>query len=472
MLHHQSQVRKTRRRESIMCYFLINPFIVDTNLDGPKTERPLSTNDIKIITTIAGTGLSIGESDNVVATAAYLFRPNDMIVDEVGNTYILDTGNSAVRFVTKSTGIMNMIAGSGARGYDGDNADAKLASFDNPGAFAIDITGNIYIADTDNNRIRLVTKSTGIITTVAGNGIDNSLGDGLLATLASIHTPYGIAVDALGNLYISEYNGYRIRLVTASTGIITTIAGTGDSGYNGDNILATSANFEGPTGMCLDDLGNLYIADFRGSRVRLITMSTGIITTVAGTGSQGYNGDDILASDAQLVTPGGLTLDTFGNLYIADIFDNRIRLITKSTGIITTIAGNGTSGYNGDDILPTSALLSNPSGVKVDQFGDVYIADNLNSRIRKVTLQSTPTSMPSAVPTSKPSATPTSKPSAKPSRKPSAVPTSKPSAKPSFKPSAVPTSKPSAKPSFKPSAAPTSKPSNPKKNPTSPIKTC
>ena len=442
----------------------MNPYIVGTNLDGPKTERLQSTDDIKIITTIAGTGLGSGEIDNVDATAAYLLHPNDMIVDEVGNTYILDTGNSAVRFVTKSTGIMNMIAGSGARGYDGDNADAKLASFDNPGAFAIDITGNIYIADTDNNRIRLVTKSTGIITTVAGNGIDNSLGDGLLATLASIHTPYGIAVDALGNLYISEYNGYRIRLVTASTGIITTIAGTGDSGYNGDNILATSANFEGPTGMCLDDLGNLYIADFRGSRVRLITMSTGIITTVAGTGSQGYNGDDILATDAQLVTPGGLTLDTFGNLYIADIFDNRIRLITKSTGIITTIAGNGTSGYNGDDILPTSALLSNPSGVKVDQFGDVYIADNLNSRIRKVTLQSTPTSMPSAVPTSKPSA--------KPSFKPSTVRTSKPSAVPTSKPSAVPTSKPSAKPSFKPSAAPTSKPSNPKKNPTSPVKTC
>ena len=414
---------------------------------------------------MAGTAKDGYNGDHVNATAATLADPFYVAPDKLGNIYIADQYNHRIRFVSKSTGIITTVAGTGVGGYNGDNILATLAQLNRPCAVAIDITGNLYISDTANNRIRLVNKTSGMITTVAGNGIGAIFGgDNIRATLSTVNDSFGLVPDAAGNLYISDSGANRIRFVNGSTGIITTIAGTGVAEYNGDNILASSASLNYPGSICLDDLENVYISDYNNHRVRLITRSTGIITTVAGTGSPGYNGDNVLATSALVNRPEGIALDIGGNLYIADGHNHRIRLVTKSTGIITTIAGNGTIGYNGDNIQATSAILSYPAGINIDEFGTLYIADEGNQRIRTVTLWTSqptraPTSMPSAVPTSMPSVVPTSMPSDVPTSMPSDVPTSMPSDVPTSMPSAVPTSMPSAVPTSMPSAVPTSMPS-------------
>ena len=414
---------------------------------------------------MAGTGRFAFSGDNQNATKAALNAAIYVTIDKLGNIYIADTMNDRIRFVTKRTGIITTVAGTGVRGYNGDNILATKAQLDRPSAVAIDVIGNLYISDTYNNRIRLVTKSSGIITTMAGNGNPLFGGDNILATLSSVNISYGLVPDAAGNLYITDSGANRIRLITGSSGIITTIAGDGVKGYNGDNIPAISASLSFSSGINLDEEENLYIADFDNHRIRLITKSTGIITTVAGTGVGGYNGDNILATSAFLNYPADVILDIGGNLYIADSENHRIRLVTTNTGIITTIVGTGVRGYNGDNILATSAFLNAPNGIVIDKFGLMYITDLVNSRIRAVTLWTTQptkaptsmpsTSMPSAVPTSMPSAVPTSMPSAVPTSMPSAVPTSMPSAVPTSMPSAVPTSMPSAVPTSMPSAVPT-----------------
>ena len=384
--------------------------------------------------------------DNVNATAANLLLPYYVARDKLGNIYIADTFNHRIRFVSMSTGIITTVAGTGVAGYNGDNMRATLAQLNRPQAVAIDIIGNLYISDGRNNRIRLVKKTSGNITTVAGNGRGNYFGgDNILATLSTVNDSNGLVPDAVGNLYIADSGSNRIRFVNVTTGIITTIAGTGLEEYNGDNILAISAGLNFSNGICLDELGNLYIADFSNHRVRLITKSTGVITTVAGTGLPGYNGDNILATSAMINFIADVALDIVGNLYIADSSNHRIRLVTRSTGIITTIAGEGISNYNGDNIQATSAYLRYPYGVTIDDYGTLYIADTANQRIRAVTLWTSqptrePTAMPSAIPTSMPSAVPTSMPSAVPTSMPSAIPTSMPSAVPTSKPSAIPTS--------------------------------
>jgi trimeric autotransporter adhesin len=345
----------------------------------------LVTKSTGIITTVAGTG-SFGDSgEGGLATSAALSRPYGVAVDASGNMYIADSGNERIRLVTKSTGIITTVAGDVTYGYSGDGGLATSAALYYPSGVAVDASGNMYIADTDNKRIRLVTKSTGIITTVAGNGTRGYSGDGGLATSATLDDPSGVAVDASGNMYIADTDNKRIRLVTKSTGIITTVAGNGTRGYGGDGGLATSVALRRPSGVAVDASGNIYIADDENLRIRLVTKSTGIITTVAGTGSYGYSGDGGLATSATFISPNGVAVDASGNIYIADTYNYRIRLVTKSTGIITTVAGNGTRGYSGDGGLATSAALGYPSGVAVDASGNIYIADYSNSRIRLVT---------------------------------------------------------------------------------------
>ena len=216
---------------------------------------------------------------------------------------------------------------------------------------AVDASGNLYIADTGNNRIRKVS-ATGIITTVAGNGSAGYSGDGGPATSAQLDGPEGVAVDGSGNLYIADTCNNRIRKVSA-TGIITTVAGNGSAGYSGDGGPATSAQLSLPAGVAVDGSGNLYIADSGNNRIRKVS-ATGIITTVAGNGSPGYSGDGGPATSAQLNQPAGVAVDASGNLYIADSSNNRIRKVS-ATGIITTVAGNGFDGYSGDGGPATSA---------------------------------------------------------------------------------------------------------------------
>ncbi len=285
--------------------------------------------------------------------------------------------------------VISTIAGDGVCTYNGDGIPATSASVYNPTGVTTDALGNVYIADEYNYRVRKISISTGIISTIAGSGASVYSGDGGAATSAAFYTPHHVALDVTGNLYITDSNSNRIRKVTISTGIISTIAGTGTAGYSGDNGDATAALLLYPTGSALDAtgafsntvpfdiflialivIGNVYIADFFNERIRKVTIPTGIITTVAGTGSAGYSGDNGPATSAAIWHPGGVALDSDDlYLYIADISNDRIRKVTISTGIITTIAGTDTSGYSGDNGPATSATLSSPNGVTVDSAG-------------------------------------------------------------------------------------------------------
>ncbi len=199
--------------------------------------------------------------------------------------------------------------------------------------------------------------SAQIINTFAGTGTGGYNGDNIQATDAQVNTPSDMATDKAGNVYICDFLNSRIRMVDASTGIITTFAGTGSGGYNGDNIAATAANVNIPTGIAVDTMGNVYIADYQNHRVRKVPISTGIITTVAGDGTGAYNGDNIAATSAELQDPEGVSTDDSGNVYIADTYNYRIRKICVKTGIITTVAGNGTDSYSGDGGPATAAEI-------------------------------------------------------------------------------------------------------------------
>jgi sugar lactone lactonase YvrE len=328
---------------------------------------------------IAGGGVAGYAGDNGPATSAYLRYPCGVAVDSAGNLFIADRDNNRIRKVSTS-GIITTVAGNGSMGYSGDGGPATLAQLYSPFGVAIDPAGNLFIADAFNNRIRKVAPN-GIITTIAGTGTSGYSGDGGSAALAQLYTPRGIAIDSAGNLFISDSDNNIIRKISSS-GIIATVAGNGTSGYSGDGGQATSAQLSGPMGVAVDSKGNLFIAVFGNGRIRKVS-TDGIITTVAGTGTYGYNGDGIPATSAQLSLPTGVAVDSAGNLLIADYANSRVRMV-DSSGIITTVAGNGTRGSIGDGGPATSAQLYNPEGVVADSAGSLFIADYGNHRIRKV----------------------------------------------------------------------------------------
>lgn len=274
--------------------------------------------------------------------------------------------------------IITTYAGIGPTGpvgsYGGDGGPATLAGLSGPRGVTLDSAGNLYIGDYYNNRIRKVNAS-GIISTFAGDGINGFAGDGGAATAAKLFTQGGSAIDRRGNLYILDA-GTRIRKIDTA-GIITTIAGTGTAGYSGDGGQATAAEI-GPNDVAIDTTGNIYIAT-SGNVIRKINTS-GIITTVAGNGTPGYSGDGGQATAAK-IQPEGVATDRAGNLYIND--QTRIRMVSTS-GIITTIAGNGIMGYSGDGGPALAAQFTSPHGITVDDTGNVYLADTNNERIRKI----------------------------------------------------------------------------------------
>ena len=351
------------------------------NTDGDSFGDACDTDGVDyIINTIAGTGVDGYNGDGGLAAQAQLSYPYGLTMDNSGNLYIADTYNSSIRKITPE-GIISTIAGTGDYGYSGDGGLATQAQLDEPYGLTIDSAGNLYIADTYNNCIRKVTPE-GIISTIAGTGDYGYSGDGGLAVQAQLDSPYDLTMDNAGNLYIADTYNYRIRKVTPE-GIISTIAGTGDYGYSGDGGLATQAQLDDPHGITIDAAGNLYIADTYNNRIRKVS-SEGIITTIAGTGNYGYSGYGSLATQAQLDEPYGLTMDSTGNLYIADTYNYRIRKVTPE-GIITTIAGTGDFGYSGDGGQATQAQLYESYGLTTDSTGNLYIADTYNNRIRKLT---------------------------------------------------------------------------------------
>src|SRR6266446_5915776 len=267
------------------------------------------------------------------------------------------------------------VAGSGAPGFDGDGGPATSAQLRDPSSVVIDSAGNLFIADTINNRVRHVAAGSGIITTVAGTGVPGFSGDGGPATSAQLNYPTSVAVDTAGHLFIADQSNLRIRRVAAATGIITTVAGTGIPGFSGDGGPATSAELNYPTSVAIDTAGNLFITDANNNRIRRVAAATGIITTVAGTGIPGFSGDDGQATDAKLNFPYYVVVDAAGSLFIVDTGNSRIRKVTATTGIITTIAGTGAPGFGGDDGPATSAQLWTPTGIAVDAAGNLFIAD-------------------------------------------------------------------------------------------------
>jgi CSLREA domain-containing protein len=343
-----------------------------------------------IITTVAGTGPPVlYGGDGGPATSASLDQPIGVAVDAAGNLFISDYSNARIRKVDAATGIITTVAGSGVQGFSGDVGLAISARLSNPEGVAVDAAGNLFIADTENDRIRRVDAATGVITAVAGTGTRGFSGDGGPATSANLSNPRGVAVDGAGNLFIADTLSHHVRKVAAATDIITTVAGTDSCCFSGDGGPATSAGLNAPEGVAVDAAGNIFIADTGYHRVRRVDAATRVITTVAGTGTRGFSGDGGPATSASLDQPFGVAVDAAGNLFISDYSNARIRKVDAATGLITTVAGSGPTGYDGgsfagDGGLATSASLFPPSGVAVDAAGNLFIADAGNNRIRKV----------------------------------------------------------------------------------------
>lgn len=378
------------------------------------------------LTTVAGSD-QVGDGGQ--ALAAQLEQPEGIVVDPAGNFYIADAANNRVRKVTPA-GVISTVAGTGHQGFSGDNGPASAAQLNQPYGLALDAAGNLYIADYGNQRVRAI-GTNGNITTVAGDGQSGAYADGGLATAALLLGPHDLATDAAGNLYVSELLGHRVRQV-APGGIISTVAGTGIAGYGGDGGPATAAQLDQPAGLALDGAGNLYILDSRNNRIRKVLAGTGTISTVCGQqtfnaqnftysvtlfglaangagdlyfldiansaawqlnpagvltqvagvpGGGGYTGDGQPALQTALIDPIEVALDAAGDLYISEF--QRVRAVSAATGIINTVAGNGTFGFSGDGGSALMAVLNTPTGLALNN-GSLYISDTNNQRVRQV----------------------------------------------------------------------------------------
>ena len=326
----------------------------------------------------------IGQIINTIP-CAYPYYPTSIALDSVGNVYISQPLNNRILKFTMNTCTSSIFVGTGVAGYSGDGGPATSAQLNDVNGLEFDKYGNLFIADYGNNVVRKVDRSTGLITTVAGTGYGAGTGagghsgDGGLATLAELNNPRDIALDDSGNIYISDQTNCRIRKVTANTGIITTVAGSGSFTESGNGGPAISAGMDQPESIAIDSIGNLYILDLGG--FRRVTKSTGIIDTYIATGT--YSGDGGLATAAGLGGAYNISFDNKGNLYIAD--GNRIRKVDVSSGIINTIVDiGGGGGFGGDGGLAINALLDTPQDIAFDAKGNIYLADRNNSRIRVV----------------------------------------------------------------------------------------
>jgi sugar lactone lactonase YvrE len=341
----------------------------------------------QVIQTIAGDTIAGSSGDNGPAANARLHAPEWIIFDNTGNIYIADNNNNKIRKIDTS-GIISTIAGTGAAGFSGDGGPAVHAKLNQPWGLALDKKGNLFVADSYNHRVRKI-DTAGIITTVVSHG-GGFAGDGGPATAALLNRPMGLLFDTDDNLYISDYYNNRIRRVD-TTGIITTIAGCCTGGYSGDGGPATAATFSGPIGLAFDGTGHLYIADSWNQCIRRID-KMGMINTVAGNGGQGSIGDGGPATAANLYCPNSVTFDPWGDMIISDACNNRIRKVNRY-GIISTIAGNGVNGFSGDGGPAINAEMNLPDAVAFDKFSRMYITDTWNNRIRIVAKDLIPTEM-------------------------------------------------------------------------------
>lgn len=343
----------------------------------PGTNRVRKVNTSGVISTVAGTSTAGFSGDGGAATSATLNHPAGVAVDTSGNLYIADTVNQRIRKVNTS-GTISTIAGTGTAGFSGDGGAATSANLNYPQSLVAS-GSDVYVADTFNHRVRKINGS-GTISTYAGTGSAGYNGDNQAATSAQLNYPFSVSIGSGGYMLIADYGNHRIRNVS-SGGTITTVAGTGTGGFSGDGGAATSAKLQNPLGVIAADTNTFYVADHGNRRARKV--ASGTITTVAGNGTVGPTGDGGTATSAELNGAFGVATDSSGNTYVSDEGNNVIRKISSS-GTITTVAGNGTPGFSGDGGPATSAQLDSPYGVAVDADGNLYISDTNNQRIRKV----------------------------------------------------------------------------------------
>jgi sugar lactone lactonase YvrE len=336
------------------------------------------------IITVAGNNIASYSGDGGSAIFASLNAPQGVAMDNVGNILACDKLNNRIRIVT-SSGFIHTFAGNGTAGFSGDGGLSIYASFNNPHSVATDNHGNIFISDNLNHRIRKIYTS-GIITTVGGNGTAGYSGDGGVATSAQLNHPEGIFVDDTGNIFIADTYNHRIRKINPA-GTITTVAGNGIAGFNGDSINATMSRLNFPSGILADN-GNLFITDQQNNRIRIVDTS-GKIFTIAGSGSGGFSGDGGRADTAKLNKPKNIKMDNNGNLYVADRDNHAVRKLTKTywptiSWNISTVAGNAVAGFSGDGASATVAQLNHPSDIVFNEKGDMIIADQNNNVLREV----------------------------------------------------------------------------------------
>src|SRR6516162_1161241 len=340
-----------------------------------------------IITTAVGTGERGFAGDGGAAERALLNGPFDVGFDVDGNLYFSDTFNHRIRRVDAPTGIISTFAGSSEAGYAGDGGPATRARLNEPYGIAIDKVANVYIADRHNHCVRRVDRTSGVITTFAGNGVAGFNGDGGPASRAGMVEPNGLALDpAQGRLFIADVADHRVRVVDLATGTISTFAGTGEGQHSGDGGPASRAGVFGARAVKVAADGTVYILERQGSTLRAVDPRSGVISTVAGTGARGYGGDGGPAKAAVFDAPKELALDPGGNILIVDTENHAIRCIHAATGIVETIAG-GRKGPGGDNGQATAAGLGRPHGAVVGPYGAIYIGDTENHRIRKLVRQ-------------------------------------------------------------------------------------
>ncbi len=332
-----------------------------------------------IINTIIGSGVSGFSGDGGPATTADIHTPHGIFVSPSGEVYFSDINNYRIRKSTTSTlsGTITTVAGNGTAGFSGDGGPATAAQVNQVFDLIVDGSNNITFTDQNNNRVRTVS-AAGVINTIAGTGISGFSGDGGQASAATFRKPTGIAQDGSGNLYIADQYNHRIRKITPA-GIISTFAGTGTIGHTGDGGPATAATFSYPNFLSVDFSNNLLITDNGNHCIRAINLSTNVITAFAGTGAAGFSGDGGPATAATLQYPGGTSTDQSGT-YIADNVNNRIRRVAGGT--ITTVVATGTAGFSGDGGPATAARISSPVDVATYRTA-VVISDLGNNRIRK-----------------------------------------------------------------------------------------
>ena len=337
------------------------------------------------ITTVAGNGQLQSNGDGGSATSAQLSYVQGIGLDATGNLLIADLYADRIRRVDATTGVITTIGGGGGHGYAGDGGLATAAELAGPWDVAADPAGNIYIADGGNQRIRRIDGATGVITTCAGNGTANETGNGGPAVDATVNYPQGIATDAAGNVYFEDEGAATVRMIASATGMMSVAVGNGATGFSGDAGPALAAELRQIYNANVDAAGNIYVADTGNNRIRRVDGVTSDIETIAGSGTAGFAGDGAAATSAELMTPYSAAADSAGNVYIADSNNVRVRRIDAQTGIITTLAGTGVEGFSGDGGLASGAELNQrPADVAIDAAGNVFIADPYNTAIRRV----------------------------------------------------------------------------------------